>query len=127
MKNERQITFAHVAESRLTGKAHYARHVRISTLHIAETYTRNYRRSVFALDVARTCCMVTKKAVLIAEQNQPKPCQNYVLLTLKNTTSDKKHGEKHDTKKTRKTASAHAVVKGKRVQDIALARFVEKQ
>lgn len=80
MKNERQITFAHVAESHLTGKAHYARHVKTSTLHTAEAYTRNYRRSVFALDVARTYCMVMKKVVLIAEQNQPKLRQKCVLL-----------------------------------------------
>lgn len=64
----------------LERKAHYARHVKTSTLHTAETYTRNYRRSVFALDVARTCCMVMKKAVLSAEQNQPKPRQKCVLL-----------------------------------------------
>nr|DAI23684.1 MAG TPA: hypothetical protein [Caudoviricetes sp.] len=127
MKNERQITFAHAVESHLIGKAHYVRHVRISTLHTAEIYTRNYSQLVFALDVARTCCMVMKKAVLSVGQNQPKPCQSYVLLTLKNTTSDKKYGEKHDTKKTRKTAYVHAVAKGKQVQDIALAHFVEKQ
>ena len=127
MKNERQITFAHAVESHLIGKAHYVRHVKTNTLHTAETYTRNYSQLVFALDVARICYMVTKKAVLIAEQNQPKPCQRYVLLTLKNTTSDKKCGEKRDMKKTRKTAYVHAVAKGKRVQDIALARFAEKQ
>lgn len=111
----------------MTGKAHYVRHVKTSTLHTAETYTRNYRRLVFALDVARTCCMVMKKAVLIAEQNQPKPRQRNVLLMLKNTMSDKKHGEKHDTKKTRKMAYAHAVAKGKQIQAIALAHFAEKQ
>lgn len=80
MKNEKPITFAHVAESHLIDKAHYARHVKISTLHTAETYTRNYRRLVFALDAVRTCCMVTKKAVLSAEQNQPKPRRKCVLL-----------------------------------------------
>lgn len=127
MKNERQITFAHAVESHLIGKARYVRHVRISTLHTVETYTRNYSQLVSALGVARTCCMVTKKAVLSVGQNQPKPCQSYALLTLKNTTSDKKCGEKRDMKKTRKTAYVHAVVKGKRVQDIALAHFAEKQ
>ena len=80
MKNERRITFAYVVENHLTGKAHYVRHVKTSTLHMAETYTRNYRRSVFALDVARTCCMAMKKVVLIAEQNQPKLRQRCVLL-----------------------------------------------
>lgn len=127
MKNERQTTFACVVESHLIGKARYVRHVKTSTLHTAEAYTRNYRQLVFALDVARTCCMVMKKAVLIAEQNQPKPCQRYVLMTLKNTTSDKKHGEKRDTKKTKRTAYVHAVVKGKQTRDIALAHFVENQ
>lgn len=127
MKNERQITFAHVVESHLIGKAHYVRHVRISTLHIAETYTRNYRRLVFALGVARTCCMAMKKVVLSVGQNQPKPCQKYVLMMLKNTMSDKKHGEKHDTKKTRQMAYAHAVVKEKQTRDIPLAHFAGKQ
>nr|DAE48012.1 MAG TPA: hypothetical protein [Bacteriophage sp.] len=127
MKNERRITFAHVAESHLIGKAHYVRHVRTSTLHTAEIYTRNYSQLVFALDVARTCCMVTKKAVLSVGRNQPKPCQRYVPLTLKNTTSDKKYGEKRDMKKIRKTAYVHAVVRGRRVRDIPLAHFVGKQ
>lgn len=127
MKNERQITFAHVAESHLIGKARYVQHVKTSTLHTAEIYTRNYSQSVFALGAARICCMVTKKAVLSVEQNQPKLRRRNVLLILTNTMSDKKHGEKHDTKKTRKTAYVHAVAKGKRAQDIALARFAEKQ
>ncbi|WP_448754427.1 hypothetical protein [Agathobacter sp.] len=127
MKNEKQITFVHVVESHLTGKAHYARHVKTSTLHTVETYTKNYRRSVFALDVARTCYMAMKKAALSVGQNQPKPCQRNVLLMLKNTMSDKKHGEKHDTKKTKRTAYAHAVVKGKQTRDIPLAHFAEKQ
>lgn len=71
--------------------------------------------------------MVTKKAVLSVGQNQPKPCQRYVLLMLKNTMSDKKYGEKHDTKKTRKMAYAHAVAKGKQTRDIPLAHFAGKQ
>ena len=41
--------------------------------------------------------------------------------------SDKKYGEKHDTKKTRKMAYAHAVEREKQTQDIALAHFAEKQ
>lgn len=127
MKNERQITFAHAVESHLIDRAHYVRHVRISTLHTAETYTRNYRRSVFALDVARTCYMVMKKAVLSVGQNQPKLRQRNVLLMSKNTMSDKKYGEKHDTRKIKRMAYAHAAVKGKRTQGIPLAHFAGKQ
>ena len=41
--------------------------------------------------------------------------------------SDKEHGEKHDTKKTRKMAYAHDVEREKQTQDIALAHFAEKQ
>lgn len=71
--------------------------------------------------------MVMKKAVLSVGQNQPKPCQRNVLLMLKNTMSDKKHGEKHDTKKTRQMAYAHAVVREKQTQGIPLAHFAGKQ
>lgn len=46
---------------------------------------------------------------------------------VKNTMSDKRHGEKHDTKKTRKMAYAHAVAKGKQTRGIPLAHFVGKQ
>lgn len=127
MKNERRITFVCIVENHLIDKAHYARHVKISTMHTAETYTRNYRQLVFALDVAKTCYMVMKKAVLSVGQNQPKPCQKYVLLMLKNTMSDKKYGEKHDTKKIRQMAYAHDVAREKQTQDIPLAHFVEKQ
>ena len=38
-----------------------------------------------------------------------------------------KHGEKHDTKKTRKMAYAHAVEKEKQTQGIPLAHFAGKQ
>ena len=127
MKNERLVTFACFAESRLIEKAWFVRHVTANVQHMAESFIKNYRQLVFALGVARTCCMVMKKVVLSAERNQPKPCRRYVLLMLKNIMSDKKHGEKHDTKKTRKMAYAHAVVKGKQTQDIPLAHFVEKQ
>lgn len=127
MKNEKLVTFAYFVESHLIEKAWFVRHVTANVQHMVESFTRNYRRLVFALDVARTCCMVTKKVVLSVGQNQPKPCQRYVLLMLKNTMSDKKYGEKHDTKKTKRTAYAHAVVKGKRTQGIPLAHFVEKQ
>lgn len=127
MKNERQITFASIVESHLIDKVHYARHVKINTMHTAEIYTKNYRQSVFALDAARTYCMATKKAALIAEQNQPKPRQKCALLMQKNTMSNKKYGEKQDMKKTERTAYAHAVVKGKQIQDIKLAHIVEKQ
>ena len=108
-------------------KVWFARHVTANVQHITESFIKNYRRLVFALDVAKTCCMVTKKAVLSVGQNQPKPCQRYVLMMLKNTMSDKKYGEKHDTKKTRKMAYAHAVEREKQTQDIALAHFAEKQ
>lgn len=127
MKNEKPVTFACFAENHLIEKVWFVRHVTANAQHMAENFTRNYRRLVFVLDVARTCYMVTKKAVLSAGQNQPKPCQRYVLPMLKNTMSDKKHGEKHDTKKTRKMAYAHVVVKGKQTQGIPLAHFAEKQ
>lgn len=127
MKNEKLVTFACFAENRSIEKVWFVRHVTANAQHMAESFIRNYRQLVFALDVARTCYMVTKKAVLSVGQNQPKPCQRYVLLMLKNTMSDKKYGEKHDTKKTRKMAYAHVVVKGKQTQGIPLAHFVEKQ
>ena len=127
MKNEKLVTFVYFVENHLIEKVWFVRHVTANTEHMTENFTRNYRRSVFALDVAKTYCMVTKKAVLSVGQNQPNPCQRYVLPMLKNTMSDKKHGEKHDTKKTRKMAYAHDVVKGKQTQDIALAHFAEKQ
>ena len=127
MKNEKLVTFAYFVENHLIEKVWFVRHVTANVQHMAESFTRNYRRLVFALDVARTCYMAMKKAVLSVGQNQPKPCQRYVLLMLKNTMSDKKHGEKHDTKKTRKMAYAHAVVREKQTQDIALAHFAEKQ
>ena len=127
MKNEKLVTFAYFVENHLIERVWFARHVTANAQHMAESFTRNYRRLVFVLDVAKTYCMVTKKAVLSVGQNQPNPCQRYVLLMLKNTMSDKKHGEKHDTKKTRKMAYAHAVVREKQTQDIALAHFAEKQ
>ena len=127
MKNEKLVTFAYFVENHLIEKVWFARHVTANVQHMAESFIKNYRQLVFVLGVARTYCMVMKKAVLSVGQNQPNPCQRYVLLMLKNTTSDKKHGEKHDTKKTRKMAYAHAVVKGKQTQDIALAHFAEKQ
>ena len=127
MKNEKLVTFAYFVENRLIEKVWFAQHVTANVQHMAESFIKNYRQSVFVLGVARTYCMVTKKAVLSVGQNQPNPCQRYVLLMLKNTMSDKKHGEKHDTKKTRKMAYAHAVVREKQTQDIALAHFAEKQ
>lgn len=117
MKSEKPVTFAYFAGNRLTEKAWFARHVTANVQHMVESFIKNYSRLVFALDVAKTCCMVMKKAVSSVGQNQPKPCQRYVLLMSKNTTNDKKYGEKHDTKKTRKMAYAHAVVKGKQMRD----------
>lgn len=127
MKNEKPVTFACFVENRLIEKVWFVRHVTANVQRMVENFTRNYRQLVFALDAVRTYYMVTKKAVLSVGQNQPKPCQRNVLLMLKNTMSDKKHGEKHDTKKTRKTAYAHVAVKGKQTQDIPLAHFAEKQ
>lgn len=127
MENEKPVTFACFVGNRLTEKAWFVRHVTANVQHMAENFIKNYRQLVFALDVVRICCMVTKKAVSSVGQNQPKPCQRYVPLMSKNTTNDKKHGGKHDMKKTRKMAYAHAVVKGKQTQDIPLAHFVGKQ
>lgn len=127
MKNEKPVTFACFAENHLIEKVWFVRHVTANVQHMAENFIKNYRRLGSALGVARTCYMVTKKVVLSVGQNQPKPCQRYVLMMLKNTMNDKKYGEKHDTKKTRKMAYAHAVVKGKQTQDIPLAHFAGKQ
>lgn len=127
MKYEKPVTFACFAESHLIERVWFVRHVTANVQHMVESFIKNYRQLVFALGVARTCCMVMKKVVLSVGQNQPKLCQRYVLLILKNTMSDKKHGEKHDTKKTRKMAYAHAVVKGKLIRGIPLAHFAEKQ
>lgn len=127
MKYEKPVTFACFVENHLIEKVWFARHVTANAQHMAESFIKNYRQLVFALDVARTCCMVTKKAVLSVGRNQPKPRQRNVLLMLKNTMSDKKHGEKHDTKRTRRMAYAHAVVKGKQTRGIPLAHFAEKQ
>lgn len=127
MKSEKLVTFACFVENHLIKKVWFVRHVTANAQHMAESFIKNYRQLVFALDVAKTCCMVTKKAVLSVGQNQPKPCQRNVLLMLKNTMSDKKHGEKHDTRKTRKMAYARVAVKGKQTRGILLAHFVGKQ
>lgn len=127
MKREKPVTFACFVENHLIEKVWFVQHATANAQHMAESFIKNYRRLVFALDVARTCCMVMKKVVLSVGQNQPKPCQRYVLMMLKNTMNDKKYGEKHDMKKTRQMAYAHAVVKGKQTRDIPLAHFVGKQ
>ena len=127
MKNEKLVTFAYFVENHLIERVWFARHATANVQHMAESFIKNYRQLVFALDVAKTCYMVTKKAVLSVGQNQPKSRQRYVPLMLKNTMSDKKHGEKHDTKKTRKRAYAHADVREKQTQDIVLAHFAGKQ
>jgi len=127
MKNEKPVTFACFAESHLIEKVWFARHVTANVQHMAESFTRNYRQLGFALGVVKTCYMVMKKAVSSVGQNQPKPCQRNVLLMLKNTMNDKKHGKKHDTKKTRQMAYVHAAVKGKLTRGIPLAHFAEKQ
>jgi hypothetical protein len=127
MKNEKPVTFACFAENHSIEKVWFARRATVNVQRTAESFIKNYRQLVFALDVVKTCYMVTKKVVLSVGQNQPKPCQRYVLLMLKNTMSDKKHGEKHDTKKTRKMAYAHVVVKGKQTWGTPLAHFAGKQ
>lgn len=127
MKSEKLVTFACFVESHLIEKVWFVRHVTANAQHMAENFIKNYRQLVFALDVAKTCCMVMKKVVSSVGQNQPKPCQRNVQLMLKNTMSDKKHGEKYDTKKTKRTAYAHAVVKGKQTRGIPLAHFAGKQ
>lgn len=127
MKSEKLVTFACFAENHLIEKVWFVRHVTANVQHMVENFIKDYRQLVFALDVARTCYMVTKKAVLSVGQNQPKPCQRNVLLMLKNTMSDKKHGEKRDTKKIKQTAYAHAVAREKQTQGIPLAHFAGKQ
>ena len=127
MKNEKLVTFAYFVENHLIERVLFARHATANVQHMAESFIKNYRQLVFVLGVARTCYMATKKAVLSVGQNQPKSRQRYVPLMLKNTMSDKKYGEKHDMKKTRQMAYAHAVVREKQTQDIALAHFAEKQ
>ena len=127
MKSEKLVTFACFVENHLIEKVWFVRHVTANAQHMAESFIKNYRQLVFALDVARTCYMAMKKAALSVGQNQPKPCQRNVLLMLKNTMSDKKHGEKHDTRKTRKMAYARVAVKGKQTRGILLAHFVGKQ
>lgn len=127
MKNEKPVTFACFAENHLIEKVWCVRLATANVQHMVENFIKNCRQLVFAPGVAKTCYMVTKKAVSSVGQNQPKPCQRYVLLMSKNTMSDKKYGEKHDTKKTRKMAYAHAAVKGKQTQDIPLAHFAGKQ
>jgi hypothetical protein len=127
MKNEKLVTFACFAENHLIERVWFARHVTANVQHMVESFIRNYRQLVFALGVAKICCMVMKKVVLSAEQNQPNPCQRYVLMMLKNTMNDKKYGEKHDTRKTRQMAYAHAVVREKQTRGIPLAHFAGKQ
>lgn len=127
MRNGKPVTFVCVVANRLIDKVCYVRHVKTTRQHMVEKSIRNYRQLASALDVVRICCMVMKKAALSVGQNQPKLRQKNVLLMLKNTMSDKKYGEKHGMKKTRKMAYAHAVVKGKQTQDIVLAHFAGKQ
>ena len=80
MKNEKLVTFAYFAENHLIEKGWFARHVTANAQRMVENFIKNYRRSVFVLGVAKTCYMVTKKVVSSVGQNQPNPCQRYVLL-----------------------------------------------
>lgn len=127
MRSGKPVTFVCVVGNRLTEKVRFVRHVKTARQRMVESFIKNYRRLASALDVAKTCCMVMKKAVSSVGQNQPKLRQRNVLLMLKNTTNDKKYGEKHDMKKTRKMAYAHAAVKEKQTRDIVLAHFAGKQ
>lgn len=127
MKNEKPVTFACFAENHLIERVWFVRLATANAQHMAENFIKNYRRLVSALDVAKTCCMVTKKVVLSVGQNQPKLRQRNVLLTLKNTMNGKKYGEKHDMKKTRQMAYAHDVAREKQIRGIPLAHFAGKQ
>ena len=80
MKYEKPVTFAYFVENHLIEKAWFVRLATANVQHMDESFIKNYRRLVFAPDVARTCCMVTKKAVLSVGRNQPKPRQRNVLL-----------------------------------------------
>ena len=80
MKNGKLVTFAYFVENHLIEKVWFVQHVTANVQHMVESFIKNYRQLVFVLDVARTCCMVTKKVVLSVGQNQPNPCQRYVLL-----------------------------------------------
>lgn len=62
MKNEKLVTFACFVGNRLIEKVWFVRHVTANAQHMAESFIRNYRQLVFALDVVRTCYMVTKKS-----------------------------------------------------------------
>lgn len=83
MKNEKPVTFACFVGNRLIEKVWFVRHVTASVQHMAESFIKNYRQLVFALDVAKTCYMVMKKAVSSVGQNQLKPRQRNVLLMSK--------------------------------------------
>lgn len=80
MKNEKLVTFAYFVENRLIERVWFVRHVTTNVQHMVESFIKNYRRLVFVLDVARTCYMAMKKVVSSVGQNQPNPCQRYVLL-----------------------------------------------
>ena len=80
MKNEKLVAFAYFVENHLIEKVWFVRHVTANAQHMVESFIKNYRQLVFVLGVARTYCMVMKKAVLSVGQNQPNPCQRYVLL-----------------------------------------------
>lgn len=62
MRNEKPVTFACFVENHLIEKVWFVRHVTANVQHMVENFTRNYRRLVFALGVARTYCMVMKKS-----------------------------------------------------------------
>ena len=80
MKNGKLVTFAYFVENHLIEKVWFVRHVTANVQHMVESFIKNYRQLVFVLGVARTYYMAMKKAVLSVGQNQPNPCQRYVLL-----------------------------------------------
>ena len=70
MKNEKLVTFAYFVENHLIERVWFARHVTANVQHMVESFIKNYRRLVFVLGVAKTCCMVTKKAHAVEREKQ---------------------------------------------------------
>lgn len=64
MKNGKPVTFVCVAGNRLTEKVRFVRHVKTVRQHMVESFIKNYRQLVSALDVVRICCMVMKKSCI---------------------------------------------------------------
>ena len=56
MKNEKLVTFAYFVENHLIERVWFARHVTTNVQHMVESFTKNYRRLVLDLDVAKKLC-----------------------------------------------------------------------